>query len=208
MDSEYLELALVVAFLVTGLAVVLAILGGKSRRRADRLAPAFELGTARPSGFLGSAVAGLYRGYSCRYQIQYASQYDRGGGTVRLSVSSPHQWSAEINKPGTRLLSKFGLLQDLEIGHRELDQHLRFAASEEGTLRSLFGSEKVLNAMHVLAAGENFESVHVRADRVDVKWAPRMPKLDEDPEVLRQRLEFVTELVVACGYPPAHPPAQ
>ncbi len=205
MDSEYLELALGVAVLVTGLAVVLAILGGKSRRRADRLAPAFELGTACPTGFLGSAVAGIYRGYSCRYQIQYASQYDRGGGSVRLSVSSPHQWSAEINKPGTRLLSRFGLLQDLDVGDRELDEHLRFAASEEGELRTLFASETVLNAMHVLGASENFESIHVRADRVDVKWSPRMPKLDEDPEVLRNRLDFVSELVMASGYPPSSP---
>jgi hypothetical protein len=205
MDSEILPLALVVAFLVTGLAVVLAILGNKSRQRADRLAPAFELGTARPTGFLGSAVSGLYRGYTCRYQIQYASQYDRGGATVRLGISSPNQWSAEVNKTGTRLLSKIGLLQDLEIGDRELDEHLRFGASEEGELRSIFGSEKVLNAMHVLAASDNFESVHVHADRIDVKWSPRMPKLDEDPEILRVRLEYATALAEGCGYPPAHP---
>jgi hypothetical protein len=33
--------------------------------------------------------------------------------------------------------------------------------------------------------------------------------LDEDPEALRARLEFVAALAVACGYPPAHhPPTQ
>jgi hypothetical protein len=30
-----------------------------------------------------------------------------------------------------------------------------------------------------------------------------MPQLDEEPETLRARLEFVATLVLACGYPPA-----
>ena len=103
-------------------------------------------------------------------------------------------------------MAKLGLLKDFEIGDRELDEHFRFAADEEGYLRSIFGVEAVRDAMHVLAASENFESVHVRPERVDVKWSPRMPRLDEDPETLRTRLEFVTTLMVACGYPPAHHP--
>ena len=57
--------------------------------------------------------------------------------------------------------------------------------------------------MHVLTASENFESIRVRPERMDVKWSPRMPQLDEEPETLRIRLEFVATLVFACASPPA-----
>jgi len=202
MSPEILELAFVVAILSGGLAVVLLILVKKGRRRAEKLAAAFELGTSRPAGVLGSAVDGIYRGYSCRYQIQYPSQYDRGGANLRFAVTSPHHWSAEVAKPGTRMLARLGLLKDFEIGDRELDEHYRFAADEEASLRSVFAIEAVRDAMHVLTASENFESVRVRPERVDVRWSPRMLQLDEEPETLRTRLEFVTTLTLACGYPP------
>jgi hypothetical protein len=209
MDPELFKLVVVVTVLTGGLAFALYMLMRKGRHRAERLGVAFELGTSRAAGFLGSALDGLYRGYSCRYQIHYASQYDRGGASLRLMVSSPNQWTAEVTKPGTRLLTRFGVLKDFEIGDRELDEHLRFAANEEGSLRSLFGTEAVRDAMHVLAASENFESVRARPERVDVRWSPRTMPLDEDPEALRARLEFVAALAVACGYPPAHhPPTQ
>jgi hypothetical protein len=203
MDPEIAKLALLVTILAGGLAVALYLLVRTGRRRAENLGAAFELGTSKPAGVLGSAVDGLYRGYSCRYQIQYPSQYDRGGANLRFAITSPHQWSAEVAKPGTRMLTKFGLLKDFHIGDRELDEHFRFAADEEGILRSIFGTEAVRGAMHVLTASENFESVRVRPERIDIRWSPRMPKLDEEPETLRARLEFVTTLVVACGYPPA-----
>ena len=203
MDSEIAKLALVVAVLAGGLAVVLFMLVKKGRVRAEKLGVAFELGTSRPAGVLGSAVDGLYRGYSCRYQIQYPSQYDRGGSILRIAITSPHQWSAEATKPGTRMLAKFGLLKDFKIGDHEMDEHFRFSADEEASLRSVFGTEAVRDAMHVLTASENFESIRVRPERVDVRWSPRIPRLDEEPETLRNRLEFVTTLVVACGYPPA-----
>jgi len=206
MVQDYLPLALVVALLASGLAFAIYLLMRTGRRRAEKLGVAFELGSSKPAGLLGSAVDGLYRGYACRYQIQYPSQYDRGGATLRLMVSSPHQWTTEVAKPGTRLLTRFGLLKDLEIGDRELDEHFRFAADDESALRSLFATETVRDAMHVLAASENFESVRVRPQRVDIRWSPRMPKLDEEPEALRARLEFATALVTACGYPPAHRP--
>ncbi len=203
MDPEIAKLALVVATLTGGLAVVLFILVNKGRQRAATLGVAFELGTSKAAGVLGSAVDGLYRGYSCRYQIQYPSQHDRGGANLRFTVTSPHQWSAEVTKPGTRMLAKFGLLKDFEIGDRELDEHFRFAGDEEENLRSVFGTAAVRDAMHVLTASENFESIRVRPERVDVRWSPRMPRLDEEPETLRTRLEFVATLVSACGYPPA-----
>ncbi len=203
MDPEIAKLALVAATLTGGLAVVLFILVNKGRQRAATLGVAFELGTSKAAGVLGSAVDGLYRGYSCRYQIQYPSQHDRGGANLRFTVTSSHQWSAEATKPGTRMLAKFGLLKDFEIGDRELDEHFRFAGGEEENLRSVFGTEAVRDAMHVLTASENFESIRVRPERVDVRWSPRMPRLDEEPETLRTRLEFVATLVSACGYPPA-----
>jgi hypothetical protein len=206
MGQEYLPLALVVALLTGGLVFAVYLLLRTGRRRAERLAVAFELGTSRPAGILGSAVDGLFRGYSCRYQIHYPSQYDRGGASLRLMVSTPHQWIAEVAKPGTRLLTRFGLLKDLEIGERELDEHFRFASEDENRLRSLFATEAVRDAMHVLTASENFESIRVRPERVDIRWSPRTPQLDEEPEALRARLEFATTLVVACGYPPAHYP--
>jgi len=205
MDPEIVKLILAVVILTGGLAVVLFLLAKQGRQRVEKLGGAFELGTSRSAGVLGSAADGLYRGYACRYQIQYRSQYDRGGANLRVSVTSPHQWSTEVVKPGTRLMAKLGLLRDFEIGDRELDEHYRFSADEEGNLRSIFGTEAVRDAMHVLTASENFESVRVRSERVDVRWSPRMPTLDEDPETLRTRLEFVTALVQACGYPPTHP---
>ena len=156
METEILKMALVATVLVGVLALAAVVLLGKGRRRAERLAPAFELGTAKPTGFLANSISGLYRGFSCRYLVQYASQYDRGGATLRLSVESPHQWSAEVERPGARMLTKFGLLEDFEIGHRDLDDHLRFAGPDEGVLRSLFGMDKVLDQMHILAASENF----------------------------------------------------
>jgi hypothetical protein len=207
MDPELARLVLVVVLLAAGLALILIILRSGGRRRAERLAPAFELGTGRVSGFLGSAIDGLYRGYSCRYQIQQASQYDRGGANLRLALSAPHQWTAEVSKPQTRMLARFGLLKDFEVGDVELDEHLRFAADDEGTLRALFGAETVRNAMRPLTESDNFESLRAREDRVDVRWSPRAPKLDEDPEALRVRLELVTALVLACGYPPTQPTA-
>jgi len=203
MDTEIVKLALVVAILAGGLAMVLFMLAKKGRQRAEKLGVAFELGTSEAAGVLGSAVNGLFRGYSCRYQIQYPSQHDRGGSTLRLAITSPHQWSAEVTKPGTRMLAQFGLLKDFEIGDRELDEHFRFSADDEGSLRSVFGTEAVRDAMHVLTASENFESIRVRPERVDVRWSPRTPRLDEEPEALRTRLEFVAALVFACGYPPA-----
>jgi len=206
MDPEIVKLTLAVVILTGGLAVVLFLLAKQGRGRAEKLGGAFELGTPRSAGVLGSAVDGLYKGYACRYQIQYRSQYDRGGANLRISATSPNRWSTELVKPGTRFMAKLGLLKDFEIGDRELDEHFRFAADEEGNLRSIFGADAVRDAMHVLAASENFESINVRPERVDVKWSPRTPKLDEDPETLRTRLEFVTTLMVACGYPPAHHP--
>ena len=205
MDSELIQLALVVALLTGGLVGVLLILLRRGRLRAERLSTAFELGTSRPAGILASAVDGLFAGYSCRYQIQYASQYDRGGAGLKLAVASPHQWSAEVSKPGMRMLTRFGVLEDFEVGDRELDEHLRFAADDERGLRTLFAGEAVRQAMHTLAASENFDSIRVRRQRVDVRWSPRMVELDEDPVWLRSRLDFVIALVRACGYAPVHP---
>lgn len=173
-----------------------------ARRRRERLAPAFELGTCRGAGPLGTIVEGLYRGYSCRYAVQHASQYNPGGASVRLAATSPVAWSAQLADAGSRLMVKVGLLKDVEVGADEFDQRLRFTAEEEGALRSLVGTETVRSALGALLASPNFAAVRVRADRLEARWVPRSPSLDEDPEVLRFRLEAVVTLAGACGCSP------
>ena len=202
MDPDIFKIVIVAAALVLGLGVVAAVLRYKGGRRLERLGPAFELGTARTEGFLKTRVGGIYRGYSCSLLIQYASQYDRGGAAMRVAASSPHRWAAEIANPGARMMVKVGLLKDLEVGDQVLDQRLRFSAEDQGALTSVFGIENVRTAMQRLIGSENFESIHIREDRIDVKWSPRMAALDDDPEVLRARLELVTELAAACSCSP------
>lgn len=202
MDPDILRIAIVAAAVIFGLSVMAAVLRYKGRRRLERLGPAFELGTSRSDGFLKTRVGGIYRGYSCSLLIQHASQYDRGGAVLRVAAASPHIWSAEISNPGARLMVKVGLFKDLDVGDQILDERLRFSAEDEGTLTSIFGIEAVRAAMHRLLGSENFESIHTRMDRIDAKWAPRATALDEDPDVLRARLELVTEFVAACSYSP------
>jgi len=206
MDPDILKVVIGLAALAIGLGVMASVLRARGRRRLERLGPAFELGTSRTKGFLGTVIGGLYRGYQCRLMVQYASQYDRGGAVLRVAVSSPHRWSAEISSPGVRLMVKVGLFKDFEVGDHFLDERLRFSAEDEGSLSAIFGIESVRAAMHRLVCSENFESIQTRGDRVDVKWAPRATALDEDPDVLRERLELVTEFVTACSYTPRFDP--
>jgi hypothetical protein len=202
MDPEILKVVIGAATVFLGLGIMFGVMRSKGRRRLERLGPAFELGTSRTEGFLANRVGGIYRGYSCSLLIQHPSQYDRGGATLRVAASSPHTWSAEVPKPGARLMVKVGLFKDLDIGDRFLDERLRFSAEDEASLTALFGTEVVRAAMHRLVGSENFESIQTRDDRVEVKWSPRVAALDEDPEVFRNRLELVTDLVSACSYPP------
>ena len=202
MDPDIAKIVIGAATLIVGLGVMVLVFRSKGRRRLERLGPAFELGTSRADGFLGTRVGGIYRGYSCSLVIHHASQYDRGGAGLRVGASSPHRWSAEISNPGARLMVKVGFFKDIDVGDALLDERLRFSAEDEGSLSSVFGIEAVRAAMHRLISSENFESIHTREDRVDVKWSPRVVALDEDPDVLRTRLELVTAFVAACSYPP------
>ena len=202
MIDDILPIILGAAAAGAGLVVLLFFVHHHGRKRAERLAPAFELGTSRRVGPLGTVVEGLYRGYSCRYTIQNASQYNPGGASLRLALTGPLRWTAELTDTGGRLMVKLGIFKDLQIGDHELDERLRFSATEDGSLRSLFGGESVRASMHSLVDSENFAKLDIREDRADAKWAPRNSRLDEDPEVLRARLETVTALLEACGYPP------
>lgn len=193
--------AVAVVFLLGGFA---AYVWHSGQRRLESLSPAFELGTTRLVGPLGNTVEGLYRGFTCRYTVRHPSQHDRGGANLRLFVSSPHSWSAEVDSPASRLLVRIGVLKDVEIGDHDLDQRLRFSASDEGAARSIFGVGGVRTAMQALADSENFEGVATREGRIDVKFAPRSPELDDDPEALRTRLDLAVALAVACGYPPVY----
>jgi len=202
MDPDLLKMVTVAVALILGLGVMATVLRFKGRRRLERLGRAFELGTSRSEGFFKTRVGGIYRGYSCSLMIQHASQYDRGGAALRVGASSPHCWSAEISNPGARLMVKVGLFKDLDVGDSFLDERLRFSAEDEASLTSIFGTETVRVAMQRLVGSENFESIHTHEDRVDVKWSPRDAALDEDPDVLRTRLDLVTDFVAACSYSP------
>lgn len=185
-----------------GLGIAALAIRQTARKRMARLAPAFELGTAKKVGLFGSAVEGLYKGYTCRYTVQYASQYDPGGALLRMVASSSNPWSVELANTGSRLLVKFGLAKDFDIGDRVLDERFRFSADDEGVLRSVFGTESTRDAMHTLSATENFKGVGAREDRIDFRWAPRNTRLDEDSETVRFRLETAVTLARACNIVP------
>lgn len=202
MIEEHLPIVLGVAGLAAGLFVLVLFLRHNGRGRLERLSPAFELGTSRAAGPFGTVVEGLYRGFSCRYTIQHASQYNPGGASLRFDLVGPHRWSAEVANPGAQLMLKLGVLKGFEVGDSELDGRLRFSASDDGSLRALFGGEAVRHAMLNLAASENFRWLRVRQDRAEAKWTPRATRLDEDSGVLRTRLQEVTVLLEACAYAP------
>jgi hypothetical protein len=183
-------------------ALIVAVARGQAQRLFDRLAPAFELGTARRARVLPPAVEGLFQGYTCRYGIEQRSQYSPGGANLRVRVSSPLRWSASLQDAGSRLLVSVGILKDLAIGDDELDQKLRLAGSDASALTSLLGQQRTRTALRSLVETEGFASITVRTDRVDVKWTPRRPERDEDPTVLRVRLSAAVDLLAACGYPP------
>jgi hypothetical protein len=69
-------------------------------------------------------------------------------------------------------------------------------------LMSLFGQQRTRSALRALAATQGFASIAVRGQRADIKWAPRQPELDENPEVLRRRLSAAVDLLAACSCPP------
>jgi hypothetical protein len=196
-------LAALVALAILAVIVIAVVLVRRSgRNRLERLGPAFELGTVRPAGPLGTGVEGGYRGFQCRYTVEHASQYSPGGANLRAHALSVHRWSAGLSDFGARLMVQVGILKDLEIGDQELDSRLRFSGADPGAVAAVFGQQSARQAMRVLADTDNFQSVSVRDDRVDVKWVPRRAELDEDPEVLRVRLEALVGLLVACGSTP------
>lgn len=194
--------AVVAVVVVAGLAAALLMVSRLGRQRYERLAPAFELGTCRAVGLLGTAVEGLYRGYTCRYMIQHASQYNPGGASLRLAAGCPFAWSAHVADAGSRLMVKAGLLQDIRVADGAFGDRLRFATRDEASLRSLLGTEEVRSALERLLASPNFESVRARDDRLEARWAPRAPQLDDDPEVLRLRLDAIADLAAASGCSP------
>jgi len=195
-------MTLIAAGLLALVAIGLVFVRRHAQRLHDRLAPAFELGTTRRASTVPPAVEGLFHGYTCRYGIEQRSQYSAGGATLRIRASSPLKWSASRKGVGSAVLASIGILKDIAIGDEELDRGLRLAAGDAPTLRSLFGQQRTRNALRALADSEGFASMAVRAQRADVKWAPRRPELDENPEVLRRRLSAAVDLLAACGCPP------
>jgi hypothetical protein len=185
-------------------AVALIVVAARAagRRRLEKLGPAFELGTARLPSALSSSVEGIYLGYTCRYTIEQRSQYSPGGATLRVRAASTMHWSASKADLGSRLMTNLGILKDVEIGDAELDERLRFTGSDRTSLLTVFGQTRTLEALRELVRSENFASIVVRDQRTDIKWAPRHPELDDDPDAVRQRLAKAVDVLAACSYPP------
>ena len=195
---------LVIGFAIAAvIALVVVAVRRAGQRRLESLGPAFELGTARVPGALSTSVEGVYQGFTCRYTIEQRSQYSPGGATLRIGSASTQQWTASKQDLGSRLMTQIGLLKDVAIGDQELDSRLRFSGADATSLLSLFGQERTRAALRTLSNTENFASVAVRNQRVDVKWAPRKPELDDDPGALRLRLAASVDLLAACGLPPS-----
>jgi hypothetical protein len=195
-------MTLLAAGLLAAVTIGLVFVRRHAQRLHDRLAPAFELGTTRRASTLPPAIEGLHHGYTCRFGIEQRSQYSAGGANLRIRVASPLKWSAARKDFGSRLLVAVGILRDLTIGDEELDAWLRLAAGDAPMLMSLFGQQRTRSALRALAATQGFASIAVRGQRADIKWAPRQPELDENPEVLRRRLSAAVDLLAACSCPP------
>jgi hypothetical protein len=189
---------------VSAAAVLIVVATRKAgQRRLEQLGPAFELGTATLSGGLSTGVEGIYQGYTCRYTIEQRSQYSPGGATLRIGASSPLQWTASKADMGSRLMTSLGILKDVDIGDEELDERLRFAGSDQTSLLTVFGQTRTRESLRELSRSKNFGSVTVRDRQTEIKWAPRDPELDDNPDILRQRLTMATDLLAACAYPPS-----
>jgi len=188
---------------VVTIGIVFVVARRATRKRLEQLVPVFELGTTRLVGTFASSIEGLSQGYTCRYTINMPSQHNPGGATLRMNAVSTVRWSASAENFGSRLMARLGILKDVEIGDAELDAHLRFSSGDDIVFTALFGQQRAREAIRRLAAGENFNSVTVREERVDVKWTPRNPRLDEVPETVRARLESVIELLSATGSSPS-----
>ena len=77
-------------------------------------------------------------------------------------------------------------------------RHYRFPVLD---IQPLKGNESVY-AVTVLVRDDVGFFQAVRAARADLKWSPRRPELDENPETLRRRLSAAVDLLAACGCPP------
>jgi len=187
---------------IAAIALFVALARAQARRFVERVAPAFDFGTVRRAATVPPAVEGLRDGYSCRYAVEHRSQYSSGGASVRIRASCTVTWSAARLDAGSRLLVSLGVLKDLAIGDDELDQQLRFSASDPSVLTTTLSQPLARQALRSLAASEGFASITVRPQRAELKWSPRQEDLDEDPTMVRQRMSTAVALLAACGYPP------
>ena len=191
-----------IAAVLTSVGVAVAVLRKSGQKRFETLAPAFDFGSSSKVGLFATTVEGIWRGYTCRYTIEPASQYSPGGARLSLAVSAAGRWSAERATAGSRFMVQVGVLQDHEIGDPDLDRQLRVTAEEPGSVESVFGIEGVRTAIRNLLESENFTAVRLGKRGLEVRWSPRDRKLDEDVATLRRRLEAAVDLASMCGYPP------
>jgi hypothetical protein len=182
--------------------VVLSVSRRLALKRLEQLSPAFELGTAKMAGSFSNAVDGIYRGYKCRYRVEYASQYSPGGAVLQVVATSLSTWSVAVSDGASRLFSRIGLMQDLDIGDENLDERLRFSAADPGFLTTSLSTGAARSALTKLVDQPNFKNAEVTTQRLQIQWRPRNKQLDEDPDAVRRRLEIAVELLTALGMPP------
>ena len=200
LDSELVSILIAVAVTVATLAII-AFAVRAQRRKLARLEPLFEPGTVRVSR-MGGWIAGLMRGYTCRYTIQNRSQYNPGGATLRLGVVAPIAWAARLEGLLSRGMVRLGLTQDLKLGDPGLDERLRFTAHSSSDLMGALGISAARSALERVSTSDRFQHVKVSSGRCEVRWSPSDRRADVSEEVVRHRLDATLDLVTALGYPP------
>lgn len=193
-----------VAFLILGLR--------GSVRSLRKVEPAFDPGSTRISGVLVRWLEGRSRGFGFRYRLQPSTNNSPGAALLAAHVVAAFDWKAvevghgpQLLNLGTFALVQLGLLHDAEIGDPDLDRRLRFAATSEMELVVAFGGDSPRAALRQLADAVNFHSIVVHRGSCRVQWSPRDASLDDSPDVVRERMARVAELLTSLGVSPGFP---
>ena len=200
LDSQMVSILIAAAVTAVTIAIV-AFAVRAQRRKLARLEPLFDPGSARVAR-MGGWIAGLARGYSCRYAIQHRSQYNPGGAILRLGVVAPVQWTARKEGLLSRGMVRLGLARDLKSDDPGLDERLRFTAHSSSDLMGALGTSAARSALERVSASDRFQHVKVAFGRCEVRWSPSDRHADVSVEVVSDRLDATLELVTALGYPP------
>ncbi len=193
-------------FIVVVAVAVLVLALSIHRKRYRVLETAFEPGSAVVRMLW---IEGRWSGFSFRYGIQERSQNSPGGARLTALVMAPGKWRAVKVRGGAQLaelaaagLVRLGVLKDVEVGDPVLDRELRIAGADVQNLAIALKTGSVRKSLYALVAMTNFHSIDVRTDRVAVQFRPRAKGLDENVDVLRERMTALATLLSALGYSP------